>query len=167
MKRIALALFLSLAATAALAQGVTTTGGVTREACATPTATFTSQADAETWAQDFFGTTNTGRATNTTLPFVSDAKNTKGFHGVVAPTCIARGSFTTANFKEYARLKYNQLVTANAAGNGYVASDRAGVSQLSDPTNLTYFNSDQIHPTDAGYVTMYPVDEAAINAAFV
>jgi hypothetical protein len=126
-------------------------------------ATFTSQADAETFASDLLGVTNTGRVANTVFPFVTDAK-AQGFHGVVLPTIIARGLFTTANFMEYARIKYNQLLVANAVAQGYVVSDRAANASLND-SNSASFYSDHTHLNDVGYPIMAGIDRTAILQA--
>lgn len=123
-------------------------------------ATFTSQADAETWADDFFGVTNTARATNTTLPFLAASK-AAGFNKVVVPTCIARGTFTTVNFKEYARLRYNLNCRNNVVANGGALSDRDGDARLQTFSNLTYFNADQTHLTALGYSILGAIDRAA------
>lgn len=51
---------------------------------------------------------------------------------------------------ETARLAANALIVADGTNwDGVV--DVASISQLQDPTNTTYFGSDQIHLTDAGY----------------
>lgn len=118
--------------------------------------TFTSQANAEAWATTFYS--------STTVPFVAALK-AGGFTGVVVPTTIARSNFTTANYKEYARLKYNALVAAGAAANGYAAADRAGNVVFSTPAataNTTYYATDGIHLSNVGYSIMEGVDMAAI-----
>jgi hypothetical protein len=127
--------------------------------------TFTSQADAETWAGDFLGVTNTGRGTNTAIPLVTAAK-AQGFHNVVLPSVVARGIITTANFAEYARLKYNELLVANAAANGYVVSDRAAFAGFND-SNSAYYFSDHTHLNDAGYQVMAGIDQTAAIQAFL
>ncbi|KQP80642.1 SGNH/GDSL hydrolase family protein [Methylobacterium sp. Leaf117] len=125
--------------------------------------TFTSQADAEQWADDFLGITNNGRATAVTLPFVTEAK-TKGFR-VVVPTTIARGAFTAANFREFARLRYNAQLKSAATANGYIVADRAGDARLQTPSNTTYFHTDATHLNTAGYGVMASIDKAAILTA--
>lgn len=131
--------------------------------------TFTSAADANVWVTDFFGTTNTGRAVNTVMPFVAYLKAL----GTIAkppivPTIIARGGWnTTTNWFETARLAYNALLLANAASMGCIVADRAAVSQLQDPTNRTFFNADQTHLNDNGSANfLAPVDAAAQAIAF-
>jgi hypothetical protein len=120
--------------------------------------TFTSQADAERWADDFFGITNTGRAANTTLPFLAAGKAV-GFNKVIVPTCIARGTFD-AN-QEFARRRYNANCRKFVAANGGALSDRARDPRLSTFSDLTYFNVDQIHLTALGYAVLAAIDRAA------
>lgn len=119
------------------------------------TATYANQAAAEAAMDAFYAAT--------TVPLVQSAQ-AKGF-SVVVPTCIVRGTITTANFREYARLRYNALVRAGAAANGYQTADRAGDARLSNYANTTYFSPDQIHLEDAGYAILSAIDGAAILAA--
>lgn len=129
-------------------------------------ATFTSAADAIQWASDFYGSTNTARATNTTLPFVVAMKAAL-YDRVVVPTTIARtGWDTTTNWKETARLAYNALVVAGAAANNYVVSDRAANGFFSTPsavTNTLCYQSDQTHLTNFCYGVLVGIDRAAIG----
>lgn len=129
-------------------------------------ATFTSAADAQQWASDFYGSTNTARATNTTLPFVTALK-AAGFTTVVAPTIIARGTWdTTTNWKETARLAYNTLVVNGALAGGYVASNRAGNSFFSTPaatSNAACYQADLTHLTNFCYGVLESIDSPAIG----
>lgn len=103
----------------------------------------------------------------TTLAFVTAAAS-QGFTKTVVPTIVARGSFTTGNFKEQARLFYNNLVTAGATANGYVASDRAGEALLGATgaaSNTAVFAADQTHLNIAGSALLAAIDKAAILAA--
>jgi hypothetical protein len=132
--------------------------------------TFTSAADANQWVTDFFGTTNTGRAVNTIMPFVAYLKALGPLaKPPIVPTTIARGGWdTTTNWKETARLAYNALLNAQAATVGCIVADRAAVPQLQDATNLTFFNADQTHVNDNGSRNfLAPVDAAAQALAFV
>lgn len=106
--------------------------------------TYGSQAIAEAAADTFY--------TGTTLPFIAALK-AAGFT-VVVPTMIARGAYTTANFKEYARLRYNVDVRAGAVANGYTVSDRgsdAVFNSVAATANATYYQADATHLTNLGY----------------
>lgn len=90
-----------------------------------------------------------------TLPYIL-AMQAAGFNKVFVGTAIARtwaGSTQDKADKEAERLAYNQLIRDNAATNNYVVLDFAGLSQMSDSTNATYF-VDTVHPTRAGYNVM-------------
>lgn len=124
-------------------------------------ATITSSSDAQTYANDLFGVTNTGRTTNITVPYINALK-AAGF-AVVVPTIIARGTFG-AN-QELARLDYNTLVRANAGTFGYATADRASDSRLNSvaaTANTTYYDTDTVHTINAGTAIWAPVDKAAI-----
>lgn len=100
-----------------------------------------------------------------TLPYIQ-AMQTAGFNKVFVGTAIARtwvGSAQDKIDKEAERLAYNQLIRDNAAANNYVVLDFAGLSQMSDSTNTTYF-VDTVHPTRAGYNAMGTYAAAIIGA---
>lgn len=81
------------------------------------------------------------------LPYIQ-AVQAAGFDRVFVGTCIARnfgGSGTDKTQKETERLAYNTLIRNNAATYGYTVLDFAGLSELSDYTNTTYFTSDGVH----------------------
>lgn len=121
-------------------------------------ATYADQATAEAAADTMY--------TNTTLPFVA-AMKVPGF-AVVVPTMIARGSITTANFKEYFRLRYNANVVAGAAANGYTVSNRASDVHFDAPADTAdalYYQADATHLTNLGYLTAVGYDKPAILAA--
>lgn len=128
--------------------------------------TFISQAQAEAYADTFY--------TGTTIPCVSALLGAHPWSVIVVPTIIARGIFTTANFAEYARLKYNADVVAGAVANGYVTADRAGApfgifnspAASADPTY--YFTTTGVggtHLTNLGYNIMGAIDKAAVCSA--
>lgn len=147
--------------------------------------TFQSQADAEAWATDFFGTTTGARTVAAQsavfMPFVSAAKAV-GF-AVIARTTIPRGGSTTVgssvnapfdngtgtnspfNYREFARLKYNGLVLSQASALGYTVIDHASNANFADPNNTTYLGPDHVHPSDAGYASMAAAEKQAILAA--
>lgn len=90
-----------------------------------------------------------------TLTYIQ-AMQAAGFSKVLVGTAIARtftGSSTDKSEKETERLAYNQLIRDNAAANNYVVIDFAGLAQMSDSTNATYF-VDGVHPTRTGYNVM-------------
>lgn len=121
-------------------------------------ATYADQATAEAAADTMY--------TGTTLPFVAALK-VPGF-AVIASTMIARGTVTTANFKEYFRLRYNANVLAGAVANGYTVSDRASNTHFdapADTADTTYYQADVTHLTNLGYLTAVGYDKAAILAA--
>jgi hypothetical protein len=123
-------------------------------------APFASQAAAESYADTLYS--------GTTLPFVSAIKALGADAYVIVPTIIARGSFAIGgNNYEYARLRYNANVVAGAAANGYTCSDRASDSRLGATgaaANTTWFLSDQIHPTTAGYGLMAAIEGPIVKA---
>jgi len=90
----------------------------------------------------------------------------QGYH-IVIPTCIPRGGFnTTTNWRESARLYYNNLVTSNAAANGYTASDRCSVYPFNGQTfDQSYYWTDNTHCLQRGLWTFGQVDLAAILSA--
>jgi len=117
----------------------------------------------------YFAGTNDldGRATGTivgygttvwttyTLPYV-EAMQAAGFTRVLVGTAIARnwgGSAQDKLDKEAERLVYNQLIRDNAVAEGYTVIDFAGLSEMSDHSNTTYF-VDGVHPTRTGYNVM-------------
>lgn len=109
-------------------------------------ATYTSVADAQT------GNVNSAQNiyTNQLLPYVV-AMLAAGVTRVIVDTIIPRGGFDgTTNWKETARVYYNNLVIAGAGANNYTVADLGAMSQFQtfDPT---YYASDNIHCTPAGY----------------
>lgn len=114
--------------------------------------TYADQAAAEAAADTLY--------TGTTLPFVTALK-TAGFR-VVVPTMISRTALTTANFKEYARLRYNANLRAGATANGYVTADRCSFAPFDTIPTTAYFHTDLVHPNDAGYLHLTAIDKAAI-----
>ena len=114
---------------------------------------FANQAAAETFADTTYSTY--------TLPLVAYHKTTG--YALVVPTIIARSDHTTANFREYARLRYNANVRSGAAANGYRASDRAAT--LSNFSDTTYFQGDGTHLTTAGSAALAAIDKTEILAA--
>lgn len=100
----------------------------------------------------------------TTLALVSALK-TAGCT-VVVPTMIARGPYTTVNFKEDARLRYNADVIAGAAANGYRVSDRGGNANFdanADTSVTTCYQADATHLTNYCYGIVARIDKAAIT----
>jgi hypothetical protein len=79
---------------------------------------------------------------------------------VIVPTMLSRAG------EETQKNSYNALILANSAGADGIA-DFTGTPLGCDgcSTNATWFNSDKLHPTEAG-VTTYeaPIIGAAINA---
>lgn len=67
---------------------------------------------------------------------------------------------------EASRLTYNAGLAATVAGKGLVI-DVAGIANLSDPDNTTYYLADKVHLTTAGYAlvanAVYEAIEAYIN----
>lgn len=122
-------------------------------------ATYASQAAAETAADTLF--------TGTTVPYVQAIHAFAGSPRVVVPTMISRTAITTANFKEYARLRYNANVRANTATYNYTLTDRCSYAPFDTTPTTANFIADLIHPNDTGYIQLAAVDKAAILAAAV
>lgn len=101
--------------------------------------TCVSQADCEAQADTLYN--------GTTLSLVAYLKSL-GYAPVVVPGMIARAADTTANFKEYFRLRYNVDSSTGAVANGYTFSDRAGAGPT---TGITAFNT----PASASDLTRY------------
>lgn len=120
-------------------------------------ATYADQATAESAAQTIY--------TNTTLAMVTALKAAHASARVVVPTCISRTAVTTANFKEYARLRYNQLVREGAATNGYTVADRCAYAPFDTTPTTAAFYTDLVHPNDTGYAVLAATDRAAILTA--
>ncbi len=104
------------------------------------------------------------------LTFINGTVKPAGVDAVVIVTCIPRSGFAlgTGNFYEDARLRWNSNVIGGAAANGYVVSDWTSLSQFSTQTSYTntnYYFTDGVHPNDAGYALIAPLDAAAILAA--
>lgn len=119
--------------------------------------TYGTQAAAQAAADTFY--------TGTTLPFVASLK-AAGF-SVVVPTMIARGAYTTVNFKEDARVRYNLNVRNGAAVNGYTVSDRGSdilFNSVAATANAACYQADATHLTNACYLTAVTYDKAAILA---
>lgn len=76
------------------------------------------------------------------------AAKAAGATTTVVQTCIRRSDFVGAG--ETARVAANNLLKALPSGID-VCVDTAAISQLSDPSNTTYFSADGVHLTDAGY----------------
>lgn len=105
-----------------------------------------------------------GASAATTITRFSDycsARKTAGLK-VIACTIIDRtpagGSWTAAD-----ALTVNTSIRANYETYADVLCDLAADSRLSDCTNLTYFQADQVHLTDAGYAVVAELVEAAVN----
>jgi hypothetical protein len=122
-------------------------------------ATVTDHANAVTQATTLFN--------NTTVPFVQYLQGI-GFQ-VVVPTCIARGTFTTVNFKEDYRQAYNALVIANAATYGYTVAQRttAGPTNALDTQAVAVSDTttypDGTHLSNRDYAYMGAADRLAIT----
>ncbi|KGT73729.1 hypothetical protein MA20_43070 [Bradyrhizobium japonicum] len=116
--------------------------------------TYTSTADAQTGnaisAQNLYN--------NYFLPYVQAAQ-AAGFTKIVTSTVLSRTNFGvgTGNFRGDCRNYYNSLLIAGAAANGYVVADVGAISQLQNTADLTYFLSDGIHLTTAGYALVEAV----------
>lgn len=85
---------------------------------------------------------------------------------VIIPTVLPRawtGSGTDISQKETERVAYNTLVTSNAATYGYTVIDYAGIANLSNPGDTTYYN-DGIHPTSTGYGLMAVLLASTVNS---
>ena len=98
------------------------------------------------------GNANSAQAifNNVYIPYVQ-AMQAAGATRVILRTTIPRTGFnTTSNYREIARQYLNNLIIANAATYGYVVADVASIPELQtfDPT---YYASDNIHLTSAGY----------------
>lgn len=113
---------------------------------------YASQAIAEAAADTIYDTY--------TAPLVSHMLGA-GAARVVVPPAIPRGDFTTGNFIEYARLRYNARVLA-AVGGGMVTLSIP--ASLSNPADATYFNADTVHMTVAGNVAQSGMRKLAIVA---
>lgn len=128
-------------------------------------ATFSSAADAVQWATDFFGTTGSGRATNTTLPYVA-ALQVMGYPLIVVPTVIARSTWDdTTNWRNTARTTYNNLVATNCSVIGCTVSNRAVNPLFADRsvvTNSLCYQADQIHLTNFCHGVLAGIDKTAI-----
>lgn len=82
-------------------------------------------------------------------------------------TMVARswdGSATDISQKQTEYLDYNARVMADATGIGYRKLDFAARSELSNPLDTTYFNVDQVHLTNLGYLIRAQVAAPIINA---
>lgn len=76
------------------------------------------------------------------------ARRAAGFK-VVVSSIIARGATLPGNFETY-RASVNTQLRANWTTFADAFVDAAADSRLSDATNTTYFNVDQVHLTTAG-----------------
>lgn len=122
--------------------------------------TCASQVDCENQADTLYN--------GTLLPFFTTLK---GFgYAVGIGTAIARGSETTVNFQEYARLKWNLDVINGAGANGYTVGDRANAGPGSAFNSVTLTNDTTrycggtTHLCNLGYFGVGPVDRTAIGA---
>lgn len=93
-----------------------------------------------------------------------------GVNGVVIQTCIPRTLFAlgSGNFLEDARVYLNNKIITNAVANGYTVSDWTSVAPFNTQTgytDTTKYATDGIHPIDAGYALLAPIDRAAILTA--
>ena len=104
------------------------------------------------------------RASSRITQFRTDFPNVK----LIVGTLIRRSTSTTLNSKLN---DYNVLLRANYASVGvHVLCDfEANISQMNittgDTTNTTYYNTDGIHPTNAGQALLAPVFKNALLAA--
>ena len=67
---------------------------------------------------------------------------------IIAFTVLPRGDKTAY---ENTRVAINDWIRTNQANYCDGLADVAAAPELQDPTNLIYFNKDQVHLTDAGY----------------
>lgn len=76
-------------------------------------------------------------------------------------------STTLTGGNETNRQNGNSLVLADASTYFDRIVDYAGVPQMSDPTNLTYYQADGTHPTAAGQTYMFSAVKPAIDALLI
>lgn len=89
------------------------------------------------------------------------ARKAAGFT-VIQLTFPPRVDIEVAGGWEAERVALNANIVANGAGADYVA-DVAANANLSDYTNLTYFQADQIHLTAAGYAVVAGIVKTEID----
>jgi hypothetical protein len=99
--------------------------------------------------------------TNFVRPFILDAK-TAGFT-VIQPTTLPRIFADNQAARTAEIVAFNNLVTSNAVTDGYTVVNYAADPNLST-VNGTYYDSDNIHPKNAGYAVMGGLFAAAVNA---
>lgn len=83
-----------------------------------------------------------------------------GFRTIVLTTLPATGVGIIGSF-EATRVAYNALVNANTAGADEVV-DVAADPRLQNPSDLTYFSSDQIHLNNTGYGVVASLVQPAV-----
>lgn len=102
----------------------------------------------------------TGAATYANLVSLCNLLSAYGYEVIVGNTIVRNAS---APF-ETERLAYNALIDANYLTFASARADFAGRSEFSSFSNLTYFNPDGIHLTNAGYAVAEDVVNDVITA---
>jgi lysophospholipase L1-like esterase len=80
---------------------------------------------------------------------------------IIIATMLPRGSFI-----ESLRTSYNSLIVSNASTYGYAVARLdldPNIGPLGSETNLTYYNSDQVHPNNAGHSIIAGIFEAVMS----
>jgi lysophospholipase L1-like esterase len=80
---------------------------------------------------------------------------------IIICTMLPRGSFIDG-----LRTTYNGLIVSNASTYGYAVARLdldPNIGPLGSETNLTYYNSDQIHPNNAGHSIIAGIIEAVMS----
>lgn len=103
----------------------------------------------------------TGAATHTRLQTLIASLETAGVDHIIGVTQIARGAASL----DAERLAFNALIAANSSLVAVARTDQN--ANLTDATNTTYFNADQVHMTDAGQDQLVIDIKAAINGRAV
>lgn len=83
------------------------------------------------------------------VTFFNHRRSANASAKLVVATALPSTQITGTN--ETSRQTINTNIRTNWASFADALVDVASISQLQNPSNLTYFNTDGLHPTDAGY----------------
>lgn len=118
----------------------------------------------------FAGTNDLGGGSNATTVLGSlntwaTAMQAAGYY-TIACTIVARDDAAWSGAKETERDSYNStLLGAPGTYHCDAAVDVAGIAELADPTDTTYFQADKIHLKDASYALIAALVQTAVLAA--
>ena len=116
---------------------------------------------------DIWGSSDSADTIITSISTACAARKAAGWQKVIVATILPRGPGNDAN--ETKRQTVNASIRANYAtyADGLVdIGNDATIGQATQNSNTTYYNADQIHPSEAGHAIIAGYMKTATDAAF-